>query len=298
MQTNREVASPEEKGARGAWATALCWTLRLGLGGLVLATGVGKALDVPGFIGVLHTYRLGLGDGLLWAIGLAVTTFELALGLWILSGRRLARAMGFAIALNAGYFVLMTTSLWRGLDLHNCGCYGVYFAQPLRWYSPLEDLALIVLSLLLMNVATDRLSVQASTVIRAPHTEVAAAYRNFRDWPRVFPTTIRGARLLRVQSGKQIVEVDHRLEGRVINVLDARSAEAIGLQEFKRRYDARFDNRFEPVPEGTRYTVRAVIRARRAWKLLLGPWARRIVRHRIARDVLQPLKRHVERSHA
>lgn len=274
------------------------WLLRLGLGGLILATGVGKALDVPGFIGVLQTYRLGLGNGSLWAIGLAVTIFELALGPWILSGRKLARAMEFAMALNFGYFVLMTSSLWRGLELQNCGCYGVYFPQPLRWYSPLEDVALIVLSLLLLNIVTERLRAQASTVIRAPSAEVAAAYRDFRNWPRIFPATIRGARLLREESGKQIIEVDHRFDDRVINVLDASSAEAIGLEEFKRRYDARFDNRFEPVAEGTRYTVSADVRPKGAWKLLLGPCLRGLLRHRITRDVLGPLKNHVERRHA
>ena len=39
--------------------------------------------------------------------------------------------------------------LFRGLDLPNCGCYGVFFPQPLRWYSPLEDLALVGLGYVL-----------------------------------------------------------------------------------------------------------------------------------------------------
>ena len=267
------------------------WLLRLGLGGLILATGVGKALDVPGFIGVLQTYRLGLGNGSLWAIGLAVTIFELALGPWILSGRKLARAMEFAMALNFGYFVLMTSSLWRGLELQNCGCYGVYFPQPLRWYSPLEDVALIVLSLLLLNIVTERMRAQASTVIRAPSAEVAAAYRDFRNWPRIFPATIRGA-----AAARGVGQADHRSRpplrrpGDQRRRLDCSSAEAIGLEEFKRRYDARFDNRFEPVAEGTRYTVSADVRPKGAWKLLLGPCLRGLLRHRITRDVLGPLK--------
>jgi len=159
MQVNSAISAPDTSRARGTWTTAVYWLLSLGLGGLILATGVGKALDVPGFIGVLHTYRLGLGEMLLWAIGLAVTVFELTLGLWILSGRKLAGAMAFAMALNFGYFVLMTSSLWRGLHLQNCGCYGVYFAQPLRWYSPLEDVALILLSLLLLNIVAGGLRV-------------------------------------------------------------------------------------------------------------------------------------------
>jgi hypothetical protein len=43
--------------------------------------------------------------------------------------------------------------LWRGLDLDNCGCFGVYLASSLRWYSPLESLALVGASYLLLRLA-------------------------------------------------------------------------------------------------------------------------------------------------
>ena len=55
MQVNSAIEAPDTSRARGTWTTAVYWLLSLGLGGLILATGVGKALDVPGFIGVLHT---------------------------------------------------------------------------------------------------------------------------------------------------------------------------------------------------------------------------------------------------
>ena len=153
---NSHDESEVSESGHGAITTTVYWLLHIGLGGLILATGVGKALDLPGFIGVLQTYRLGLSHELLWTTGLAVTAFELGLGLWILGGRRLERAMGLAIALNLGYFLLMTLSLWRSLQLHNCGCYGVFFARPLRWYSPLEDLLLVALSWLLLRMAVRR----------------------------------------------------------------------------------------------------------------------------------------------
>ena len=131
----------------------------------------------------------------------------------------------------------------------------------------------------------------------APSQKVAAAYRDFRNWPRIFRATVRGVRLLREQPGKQIIEVDHRSDGRVVNVLHATAANAIGLDEFKRRYDGRFENRFDPVADGTRYTVSADIRPNGTWKLLLGPCLRGLVRRRITRHVLEPLKNHVEGSH-
>ena len=65
------------------------------------------------------------------------------LGVWILSGWRPATGALIALSLNSVYALGLIITLARGLDLPNCGCYGIFFPQPLRWYSPLEDLVLI-----------------------------------------------------------------------------------------------------------------------------------------------------------
>ncbi len=72
---------------------------------------------------------------------------------WLLSGWRLRRAAAGAVARNAAYCGVMTTALLRGMQLDNCGYFGVYFPSPLRWYSPLEDLALVAASWALMRLA-------------------------------------------------------------------------------------------------------------------------------------------------
>jgi hypothetical protein len=113
---------------------------------------VGKALDLPGFIEVLKTYR-ALPDDRLPMVAAAVIGIEFAVGAWILSGWRLRMGALVATALNAGYAVWMTISLVRGLDLTNCGCFGVFFPQPLRWYTPLEDVVLVALCYLLGRLA-------------------------------------------------------------------------------------------------------------------------------------------------
>ncbi len=127
--------------------------LRLVLGSLVLASGIGKALDLVGFAEVIATYRLGLPEEFLWPVALGVSALELVLGAWLLTGWRLREAARLSMALNAGYFVLLTSALWRGLKLNNCGCFGVFLARPLRWYSPLEDAVLILVSYLLFRSA-------------------------------------------------------------------------------------------------------------------------------------------------
>jgi uncharacterized membrane protein YphA (DoxX/SURF4 family) len=127
--------------------------LRIGLGVLILGTGVGKALDLTGFVRVVETYSL-LPSAFLYPVAVAATASELVLGMWLLSGWRLAPAALAAIAVNLGYAVLLTVTLTRGLDLKNCGCFGIFLARPLRWFSPLEDLVFAGLSWLLYRRAS------------------------------------------------------------------------------------------------------------------------------------------------
>ena len=122
------------------WAVAT-WCCRLLIGGVLLASALGKSLDLQGFVDVLVTYRL-FPAWSLWPLALGITGIEWGLAAWIFVGRRLSTGALIALSLNGLYAVGLTVTLLRGLDLPNCGCYGVFFPQPLRWYSPLEDLVL------------------------------------------------------------------------------------------------------------------------------------------------------------
>jgi uncharacterized membrane protein YphA (DoxX/SURF4 family) len=122
--------------------TALRMVLQIFVGVVIFGSALGKSLDLPGFVEVLKTYQI-FPDLTLWPLALAVTGFEFVLGAWLLSGWRLRAGALVALWLNAGYAAWMTISLLRGLELSNCGCFGVFFPQPLRWYSPLEDLVLV-----------------------------------------------------------------------------------------------------------------------------------------------------------
>ncbi len=124
----------------------LYWILRIVLGALITGAGVGKLLDVRGFVSVIKTYQLHLPLWLMWVIAVTVILFELILGLWIIFGNHLKTPAILSIAMHSGYFILLITSLIRGLQLQNCGCFGVFLARPLTWYSPLEDIALIIMS--------------------------------------------------------------------------------------------------------------------------------------------------------
>jgi len=118
--------------------------LRLALGGLIglvlLATGIGKLLDVTGFATVVGTYRV-FGDSLLLPVAVGIPVAEVVLGVWLLSGRRPFAAAGTALAMHVGYAAWSASAVLRGLKLANCGCFGVFWPRPLGWATVIEDLA-------------------------------------------------------------------------------------------------------------------------------------------------------------
>ena len=126
----------------------LRWALQIFIGGILLGSAVGKALDFSGFIEILKTYQV-FPPSILILVALVVTGSELFLGLWILSGWHLVMGTLAAAGMNSVYAAWMTVTLLRGLELSNCGCFGVFIPRPLTWLSPLEDLVMVSLCCLL-----------------------------------------------------------------------------------------------------------------------------------------------------
>lgn len=79
----------------------------------------------------------------------------------------------------------------------------------------------------------------------------------------------------------------------MVNILTAVSAEEIRLEEFKKRYDAVFLNRFEAVPEGTRYTLVGDISLKGLYRLL-APFLKGYIRKQMSKWVLEPVKTRAE----
>lgn len=116
--------------------------LQLFIGLLLLATATGKLMDLGGFAQVLATYALLPRGGLLpTAVGLA--SFELGLSLWVLSGIGLSFAALAALLLHLLFAAVAVASNLRGLDIPNCGCFGVFWARPMTWGTVVEDLFLM-----------------------------------------------------------------------------------------------------------------------------------------------------------
>ena len=126
--------------------------LRGFIGLVLLATAGGKLLDVPGFARILGSYR-ALPQGSDLALALAISSAELALSVWLLSGRWLARAALASVAIHLAYALWSAAGVLRGLKLSNCGCFGVFLARPLGWNTVVEDLGMVGLSAWLLVLA-------------------------------------------------------------------------------------------------------------------------------------------------
>jgi hypothetical protein len=126
--------------------------LRFFVAAVLLATAAGKVLDVRGFAAVLESYG-AIADWALLPLAVAIPLLELAVGLWLVSGRRLAAAALASAAMHFLYAGWSAASVLRGLKLANCGCFGVSFARPLGWSTVAEDGGMTVLSLALYALA-------------------------------------------------------------------------------------------------------------------------------------------------
>lgn len=125
--------------------TAVRGFLRYFIALVLLSTAIGKLLDIQGFAAAIETYQIFSG----WItapLGLSIALIELALAIWLFSGRNMKLAAVAAIVLHLGFIVWLFIAMGRGLDIPNCGCYGVFWARPLDWITIVEDLVLLAAS--------------------------------------------------------------------------------------------------------------------------------------------------------
>lgn len=113
---------------------------------LLLSTSIGKLLDIPGFADVIMTYKFGISGILATGLALAIALFELELAFFIIR-KPLSKFIGPILTLmHSAYTVLAIITLSRGIEIENCGCFGVFLARPMTGVTIIEDLILTGLS--------------------------------------------------------------------------------------------------------------------------------------------------------
>jgi hypothetical protein len=141
---------------------------------------------------------------------------------------------------------------------------------------------------------------QAAIDIAAPPASVAALYRAVEKWGETFPATIAKAQVIQTGDNWAQIEVSHRSAGRVPNTLIFLSDTEVGLEESKKRFDAKFLNKFEPaVGGGTHYVITAYISPKGIYRVLrpfLKAYVRRQALNQMKNYVLEPLKTAAEKA--
>ncbi len=115
---------------------------------LLLAMAAGQLADPAGFADIIETYRLG-GRAPAVAAVVVLIAGELAGGVGLLSraaDRRPAAATA-AVAVAVAWTLLAIQAFVRHLAVDNCGCFGVYAGQTLRWWVLVEDAEFMALTL-------------------------------------------------------------------------------------------------------------------------------------------------------
>jgi hypothetical protein len=143
--------------------------------GLLLAgMAAGQLASLDAFEDALASYELP--DGLHRAVLIALPALELLAALGLLGARvlplhlaRAAAVLGIVVAV--AWSALAVQAFARGLEVENCGCFGAYLAQELRWWVLLEDGYLLLLAVW----AAASVGVRLPGASRRPGTAVAAA---------------------------------------------------------------------------------------------------------------------------
>lgn len=121
------------------------------LGLLFLTMAGGQLRDLPAFRAILATYEFASPD----VLSVLLQSGELLAGAWLLFAPRRRPIVPAAVftATSLLWALLATQAFVRGLTVPNCGCFGTYLAQPLRWWVLLQDALLLLYSGLLLRRA-------------------------------------------------------------------------------------------------------------------------------------------------
>jgi hypothetical protein len=125
--------------------------LQYTIASILLVTGLGKLLDVPGFVQVLATYQ-AFPTWMLQPIAVTLVLGELRLAEWLFWGKRLSQAALTSLGLHVLFTGWAVVTLFRGIEVPNCGCFGVFWARPLTWITVGEDLFMVGISFALYQL--------------------------------------------------------------------------------------------------------------------------------------------------
>lgn len=142
---------------------------------LLLSMGVAQLSDLGGFADVLATYQ-AFPEGSALAVALAIAVAEMAAGLGLMAGGKSRGVVAVGVALV--WSVLGVQAFARGLELSNCGCFGVHLPQRLWWGVVVQDAAFLASTLWVAKAVRPGatiLAVPDVTTLTVPDPTIGAA---------------------------------------------------------------------------------------------------------------------------
>jgi hypothetical protein len=115
----------------------------------LLLTGIGKLLDVPGFIKVIDTYKVfPLFLQPVMAISMVLVELKISENLF----RNINITALAATVLHICFTLLASLTLLRGIEVPSCGCFGIFWARPLTFITVAEDIFMVGVCVLLLKL--------------------------------------------------------------------------------------------------------------------------------------------------
>ncbi|HIF50479.1 MAG TPA: DoxX family membrane protein [Thiotrichaceae bacterium] len=128
---------------------------RVFVGLILISTGIGKALDMPGFVTILDGYQL-LPYWFSVLLAYLLPFIELGVGISLLIAFKRCLIAWLAVLIHVLMLSVILWTLYRGIEVANCGCFGVFFARPLTPLTAIEDIVMLSMSLLALLDAKTR----------------------------------------------------------------------------------------------------------------------------------------------
>ncbi|MEU0218148.1 MauE/DoxX family redox-associated membrane protein [Streptomyces sp. NPDC006265] len=124
--------------------------LRIVLGAVLATMALGQIASFDAMPAIPTTYGLTSGAAST-ALAVALISAEAVTAGWFLTRprSRAATPVWLYTGVALVWSTLATQAFARRLGLDNCGCFGTYTAQPLRWYVLVEDALMLLYARLL-----------------------------------------------------------------------------------------------------------------------------------------------------
>ena len=134
--------------------------------------------------------------------------------------------------------------------------------------------------------------VEVSDTVPVPKDKLFSLMSDYNNWPKLFPTSHAGVRLISKEGDAERIELEDIRYGKVIEIHKVIPPDRIEIEEFTPNWKGRFMNLFEPASDSsTRLTLKVDITGRNFIFKVIAPFSKGYIRNRVKKEIHEDLKR-------